>query len=226
MLVLVGTDGNGEEVPINLDLAKQHSEFFDTELKACSDTAKSTICLPKHSAHHFRLFVAFVYTGQIYTIQQDTSTRVEVNLFADLWILGHSLKSSSFKDAVTDAILHRRLMTTRVPMDLHELLADHLQTQTGVGKLLVDIAVAEPVHKVYTKRPLSGNPKYMYFYGEFITALDKVACGMESKRAVMNRSKCEGLCTYHEHDQGSICYRSMFPAISGDPRRAQSSMPR
>jgi hypothetical protein len=143
--------------------------------------------------------------------------------------LGQALESTTFKDAVVDAMVERRIMFNQFHGEAYVILADHLQTQqqtrTGVGKLLVDTAVSARQHEIYSDR-LSATPGCLNFYGEVIKGLDRIRRNVESEQEVLLRAK-KGLdCVYHEHGTDGTCYKKMFPATRGSVRHSQDAMPR
>ena len=123
------------------DLVKQHSQTIATKLKTLADTEDARLHMSECSAFHFKLFVSFIYTGKTYA----TGTKNEWTLLCELWILGQALKSTTLKDAVTDAMIEKRAMTQSLSRNSYVLLVEHLQTkeqtEEGVGKLLVDTVV-------------------------------------------------------------------------------------
>lgn len=214
---------------IHTDLVKRHSQTFVTDLELSSGAEKPELRITEHLAHHFKLFVAFLYTGRVYTITEGlTKTYHEWSALAELWSTGHALGSATFKDAVVDAMLQKRATKSKFSSHTYKLLADHLQTQaqmqTGVGKLLVDIAVSERKHEVYTK--LSPKLECINFYGEVIRVFDQIRRGTESEQAILLRSKEGRDCLYHEHGTNGVCHEKMFPATLEGVRCAQDAMPK
>jgi hypothetical protein len=124
-------------------------------------------------------------------------------------------------------MVHRRAKTNTHKSDTYKILAIHMQTrtqvQTGVGKLLVDIAVSARGHEVYTA--LSPDPHCIASYGEIIVSLDKIRRGVESEQTIVSRTMTGKNCVYHEHGTGGICHKKMFLATSESVRYAQNTMP-
>jgi hypothetical protein len=166
--------------------------------------------ITEHSAYHIKLFAAFLYTGRVYSMQESNDERPqEWRLLIELWLLGHALGSTTFKDAVVDAMVHKRVMTNTQRSDMYKLLAIHLQTpekvKTGVGKLLVDTAVSARNHEIYTQ--LSPKPECINFYGEVIRSLDRIRRGIEVENTIVLRTMQGEHCEYHEHGIDGICHK-------------------
>jgi hypothetical protein len=181
--------------------------------------------MPECSAYHFKFFVSFIYTGKIHTVSNSS----EWHLLCELWILAQALKSTTLKDAVTDAMIERRAMTKDFHMEAYVLLAEHLQTKqqtrTGVGKLVVDTAASCHNHAIYSELR-STNPKCLHFYGEVARVLGRNCCSTESREEVSLRSRTGADCVYHEHSTSEVCYKKMFPATKDSLRQSQDAMPR
>lgn len=194
-------------------------------LEALVNTQDARLRMPEDSAFHFKIFVSFIYTGKIHT----TNNPKEWRLLCELWILGQALKSTTLKDAVTDAMIERRAMTLEFSSHSHITLVEHLQTKeqtrTGVGKLLVDTAVLCHRHSIYTDAR-SNNPACLEFFGEVITGLDRIRRGTESEKEVSLRARTGADCMYHEHGNSHVCYKKMFPPTQGILRLPQDAMPR
>jgi hypothetical protein len=213
---------------IRTDLVKRHSEVFMTKLETDAVTGHPKLRINEHFAQHFKLSIAFLYTGQIYSIPEDESSHLEWRLLADLWSMGHALGSITFKDAVVDGMIQRRVATKGYySSHIYKYLAKHLQTekqvQTGVGKLLVDTALSQSNHEVYTS-PFP-KPECVIFYGEIIRKLNKIHCGSESESQTCSRAMEGKNCVYHEHGSDGVCYNNMFPLTKRSVRFAQNATP-
>ncbi|GAB7329948.1 hypothetical protein MBLNU13_g01650t1 [Cladosporium sp. NU13] len=225
--IVVGADGSEEEFFIYADLAKRHSKVFETNIQLATGPEKSRLRATKHSGELFKIFVWFVYTGRIHTTTKSTNSS-EWRLLSELWVLGQALESTTFKDAVVDAMLERRTMFNEFHDKAYVIMSDHLQTQqqtrAGVGKLLVDTAVSARQHEVYTDR-LSSVPACLHFYGEVIKGLNRIRRRVETEQEVLLRAT-KGLdCVYHEHGASETCHRKMFPVTRGSVRHSQGAMP-
>jgi hypothetical protein len=110
--VVVGPESGEEEFQIHTDLAKRHSEIMETQMDISPAGEKSRLRITEHSAYHIKLFAAFLYTGRVDSIQENNVERPqEWRLLAELWLLGHALGSTTFKDAAVDAMVHKRATT-------------------------------------------------------------------------------------------------------------------
>jgi allantoicase len=225
--IVVGPEGSEAEFLIYTDMAKRHSKVLEANIQLATGPEKSRLRATEHSAEHFKFFVSFIYTGRIHTVTKSTE-RSEWRLLSELWVLGDALESTTFKDAVVDAMLERRAMFNEFHDQAYVIMADHLQTpqqtRMGVGKLLVDTAVSARKHDIYTDK-LSSMPGCLHFYGEVIKGLDRIRRRVESEQEVLLRAT-KGLdCVYHEHGTNEICYRKMFPVTRSSVRHSHNSMP-
>lgn len=222
--IVVGPDGSEAEFLVYADLAKRHSKVIETNIQLAAGPEKSRLRATEYSPEHFKIFVSFIYTGRIHTLNSPREWR----LLSELWVLGHALDSITFKDAVVDAMVERRTALNEFHGEAYVIMADHLQTpqqtRTGVGKLLFDTAVTARHHEIYTDR-LSSVPGCLHFYGEVIKGLDQIRRGEESEEEVLLRAKTGLDCVYHEHGAGEVCHRKMFPATRGSVRHSQAAMP-
>jgi hypothetical protein len=225
--IVVGPEGSEAEFSIYADLAKRHSKVIKTNIQLATGPEKSRLRATEHSPEHFRIFVSFIYTGRIHTVITSTEWS-EWRLLSELWVLGQALDSTTFKDAVVDAMVERRATFNEFHSKAYVIMADHLQTsqqtRTGVGKLLVDTAVSARQHEIYTDE-LSSSPGCLHFYGEVIKGLDRIRRRVESEQEVLLRAT-KGLdCVYHEHGASETCHRRIFPVKRGSVRHSQASMP-
>lgn len=226
--LVVGPEGEEEAFQVHVDLAKQHSEIFAANLENDPGAGKAELRMAEHSAQRFKLFVAFLYTGQVYSgLQSDSNAGSESRLLAELWCLGHALKSTTFKDAAVDAMIQRRAASKKSSNVAYKVVAEHLQTQAdwkiGVGKLLVDTALSAKNHEIYHK--LSPKPECIAFYGEIICGLDRIRRGTDTETEILSRCQEQKTCLYHVHGTRKCCYRKMFPATSEGVRCAQDAIP-
>lgn len=223
--ILVGPEGSEEKFLILGDLAKQHSQTIETKVKALTGTEDATLHMSEYSASNFKIFVSFIYTGKLYTMKDSK----ENLLLGELWILGQALKSTTLRDAVTDAMIEWRttayLIYSDAYIDLAEYLQTKQQTRTGMGKLLVDTAITSHQHRIYTDAR-STKPECLHFFGEVIMGLDRARRGVESENKILSRARTGIDCVYHEHGTSGICYKNMFPVTKDALRKTQEAMPR
>ena len=209
------------------DLAKRHSKVIETNIQLATGPEKHRLRAAEHSPEYFKIFVSFIYTGRIHTTTKST-TLSEWRLLSELWVLGQALESTTFRDAVVDAMVERRTMFNEFHDKAYVIMADHLQTQqqtrAGLGKLLVDTAVSARHHEIYTDK-LSSMPGCLHFYGEVIKGLDRIRRCVESEEEVLLRATKGLECVYHEHGTSKACHRNMFPATRGSVRHSQGAMP-
>ena len=152
----------------------------------------------------------------------------EWRLLSELWVLGQALESTTFRDAVVDAMVERRTALNEFHDKAYVMMAEHLQTpqqtRAGVGKLLADTAVSARKHDIYTDE-LSSVPGCLHFCRESIKGLDRIRRREESEQEVLLRATRGLDCVYHEHGTSEICHRKMFPATRCSMRHSQGAMP-
>jgi hypothetical protein len=226
--ILVGTEGKKEEFLILADLAKQHSQAIATKLETLTDTEDTRVHMPEYAASHFSLFVSFIYTGRLYTCDTTKKNPAEWRFLCELWILGQGLRSTTLKDAVTDAMIGRRAVLKEFSSHSHIALVEYLQTKEqtrrGIGKLLVDTAATCHQHEIYTDAR-STNPGCLQFFGDVLMGVDRIRRGVESEKEVLLRTRNGPDCVYHEHGNSEICYKKMFPATQDSVRQPQHALP-
>lgn len=106
---------------------------------------------------------------------------------------------------------------------MHGKRGPHIHGPTGIGKLLVDIAVLESKHGIFNVRPLSHDS--LLFYGDVMVALEKIRRGTVKEDDIKARFKQEGNCPYHEHGTSELCYKSTCSSTS-DVRRLRKEVPK
>jgi hypothetical protein len=80
---------------------------LETNIQLAMVPEKSKVRATEHSPEHFNIFVSFIYTGRIHTVVKSIKSS-EWRLFSEPWVLGQALESTTFKDAVIDAMVERR----------------------------------------------------------------------------------------------------------------------
>lgn len=217
--IVAGAQGSQKTFLLLTEHFKQHSKHIETKLASISEVeppAARLIHLPEHTAEDFEVFALFVYTGNIYSIDADKAS--EWNCLARLWILGYELESTTFKDAIVDAILNKGASEGHYPDDLHDAVGAYLGQPTAIGKLLVDIRVAH-----YSKRIFTGprNPQCWRFYYNCYNAIGDVRGGNGAWRVQerLQQEQTHATCQYHEHGTTQVCYKQMCPRWSKGARR-------
>jgi len=160
----------------------------------------------------FESFQSFLYAGKI--VLSETVVRPEEDKewdnLADSWILGNSLLSGSFKDAVVDAIVHKLLLEQSVPLDIHRVLYQNSSDSSPIRKLMVDIALHSWDEEDIADVLVDEEPVLQAtFLRDVAVALFMVKHLSEAQQAKSPISAKSG-CFYHEHGADKPCYKTMF----------------
>lgn len=89
---------------VHPDLLKEHSDF----LGGTPDTTGSGVALPEINYNDFHVFVHWLYTKEIDHLElhdeEDADTGSDLELIR-CYVLGETLKTLAFKNAVVDALV-------------------------------------------------------------------------------------------------------------------------
>jgi len=208
--VLVGPRATATRFFVHEDLVSQHSDFFQARLKEGWRRAEERIVrLPAASADAFMEFHSFLYTGKVYSIAEEESSKHKYKgewaRLESCWLLGNALLSTSFKDAVVDSILHRMVSTKSSPVGMCFSLHRHSLAGSPIRRLMIDIAV-EDFSERYLAEKCSDVD--MSFFQDLSVSLLKWKRQPRTARSDDPRRK-EGSCFYHEHGD-KPCYKKMF----------------
>ena len=212
--VLVGLEATATRFFVHADLITQHSDFFQACLKKGWKEAEERIVrlpdLPHNSDAAFEDFHSFLYTGKVYTAEEDLSDRDEWHHLLNAWVLGEVLLSASFKDAVLDAVLHK--MSAHSPTEMFVSAYKYSSRGSAIRRLMVDNAVYN-----WTESALSfshggicesDQAALVLFYQSVAVALLKWKLQPEIAKKADNPTN-QATCFYHEHG-GKPCYKTMF----------------
>lgn len=215
--VWVGRDAAATKFYINADLAMQHSELFSATLtKGSKAVEEQTVRLPdlsENEAAVFESFQSFLSTGKVVSGQYEGNHEEdeEWDRLADSWLLGNSLLSGSFKDAVVDALVYKSTLEQSIPGDIYTDLYENSSDSSPIRKLMVDIAVhawdeEEDFEKVDTDH---NSAVHARFLRDVAVALFRVKHLSEAQQP-KNPLILESGCLYHEHGADKPCYNTMF----------------
>ena len=128
--VIVSKEGASKTFYIHEHLLKRHSDFFTTGLsKPWIEHKEGSVRFPDDSPEYFDIFARFLYDGKIHSTKAGDRAIIcrdeEWLRLAESWILGDKLLSTTFKDAVMDA-LSQKLITLSPPYLPHRLAQDRL----------------------------------------------------------------------------------------------------
>jgi hypothetical protein len=215
---LVGPDATAQKFHIHADLATQHSEFFNAALKHGWKEASERVVrlpdLPGKSANGFENFHSFLYTGKVYSGYDGEVNRPDWDeewlRLTYSWIIGEVLLSTTFQDAVVDAIIQRMTVKQDVPLDMYEGIYLHSSNASPIRKLMVDIVVQKWRAKHISDVDTDDDPAMQAkFLQDVAVALFEVKALSKAERA-KNRITLESGCLYHEHGADKPCYKTMF----------------
>ena len=175
--------------------------------------------LPEQNSESFETFIRFLYTGCIYSSKDGDRTESQGEDFtsrdeewvrlAKLWKLGQSIMSTSFKDAITDALISKLKDGADVPVGMYRGIYPASPQTAGVRKLLVDIAVWGWHPKVLqAQRQKASLKECADFFLDLAVALDKIK--ITGRQGEAPYLKQEDFCGYHDHEaEGKPCYRTI-----------------
>jgi hypothetical protein len=170
--------------------------------------------LPADSAAVFEDFLSFLYTGKVYSIVKGQERKADgaeewVRL-GNAWILGEVLLSTSFKDAVVDAMIHK--ISADECMPTFEILPIYRHSPAGspVRRLMVDIAANHWSESSVTAIDTDGDPAILAeLFQSVIIALMKRALQPRPAKKVKHPLSQESPCFYHDHGI-KPCYKTLF----------------
>lgn len=206
--VHVDTDDGADDFLINRELANRHSEFTTTALKDEWKEGKEGILrLPEASPEAFQLFYDFINYG---TVQFETSECQEEDdwsVVTEAWLLGDFLASTSFKDAVVDAMTDILHETSDPPVSMCQQIFRSTNLPVGMRKLLVDLAVWTWSAETLAKQPV--DPACLDSFRDVaVAAVDKDRKCLGDWDLPYKRDDIG--CRYHDHGSDSPCYKTMF----------------
>jgi hypothetical protein len=216
--VWVGRDTAAKKFYINPDLATQHSEFFKAVLESGSEEAEQQTVrlsnLDDDVAAAFESFQSFLYAGKvvsgIHYDEKNADYDKEWDHLADSWLLGNSLLSTSFKDAVVDAIVHKLTLAQSVPLAMYSGLYRSSSDSAPIRKLMVDIAVHKWDEEDLATVLIDGaGAVQAEFLRDVAVALFK-AKNLPAAQQARSPFSAKSGCLYHEHGPEKPCYKTMF----------------
>lgn len=213
--VLVGEDleDGGSEFFIPKETFVKHSDFAAAALKnGWQESHQQIIKLPTQDPKLFEIFAAFVSTGKIHSseegdIYQDTNNSdrpsdKEWSRLSESWILGDVLQSSSFRDAVADAIIQKSIEQNKWPTGVQYRVYPHSIGSNGIRRLVVDIAAFRWSGEECQTRDADA-VEMAHFFGDACVRL------ADKQRGAKDPFDSPG-CRYHDHGEEKPCYKTMF----------------
>ena len=181
------------------------------------ESKQRTINLVDHDREGFEIFYQFLYTGHIFSSKDGdyqkikdnpthTHTDTEWSRLRDAWVLGGKLMSTSFKDAIVDALISKINTTNRFPTTLHEDIYPKSTKQSRMRKLLVELTIWSWHPGDLTTRIFRVDSAEFFF--DLVVAMASIK---QTDRQGESPYKGEDTCLYHEHEaEGKVCYKTMF----------------
>lgn len=216
--VRVGENEKQRIFDIHENPLSKHSSFFEAALtpERWKEQEDRSVALPEHDVEAFEIWKHFVYSGAVFSQgQDDVSEEYEQGVFdgeydrlTNCWVLGEMLGSTSFKDAITDALVSKKTSEEMHPIDLHETIWPASPRHSGMRQLLLDIAVWE-WEAPHVEKLSEGDQASSEFYFCLAQAFF-VAKGKDLLEG-MPPYNDEDTCQYHDHvAEGKPCYKTMF----------------
>lgn len=220
----VGPPDNNRTFDVDVDPILIHSRFFARMLAGPWLESQTRATLPDDDPDVFSLFARFIYTGKICSSQSndvqvypDGSRRdLEWPRLARAWILGDKLQSTSFKDAVTDAICENMAREKKWPTTLHQVIYPNTTSAArGIRRLCVEIAVSK--WEARTLRATLKDEEWGAFFWDVAVRL----MGMREKEKTGKVDFEDAGCRYHAHvAEGTDCWRKVVFGLAADAPRA------
>ena len=172
--------------------------------------------MPHDDPDAFEIFFCFIYTGRIFCTWDDdfqvsnkfpgaNGTDVEWQRLQNAWLIGDKLRSTSFKDAIVDAMIPKVMDTGASPVEMHQHLYPKSSAASPIRKLLVDIAICGwSGDTMQTRKQISASTTFFF---DVAVAMDKIKVSGRQKEAPYSK---ENTCSYHEHGEHNPCYKTMF----------------
>lgn len=196
------------------DLLSRHSEFFKAALTRgkWKEQQDRLVSLPEHNVEAFNIFQHFLYTGSIFSAREGDVTKTdtlrdrEYSRFERCWKLGEQLMSTTFKDAITDALIAKVVSEDSYPAELYDSVYSALSSTSAIRKLFVDIAVWGWSHETVCALR-DAESKHVDFLCDVAIKLHWYKTWGSSEAPYLS----EDTCIYHEHvAENKPCYKTMF----------------
>lgn len=221
--ITVDDEDEPKKFSVHSELLSQHSNFFKQAIGP--DRAKTgqhhIIESPNDDQEAVQAFVRFTYTGGVYLAAENEGqeggegedaaatpdTDDEFTRISACWEFGDDIGSTSFKDAVTDTLLSKVAEGNFHPTFIHRSIYAASQPNSGIRRLLVDIAV-----HMWKDTDLTGHEEVgecPEFYHDVLQAL------LRNRDTVVDWPPAlhggEDTCAYHDHvADRTPCYKAMF----------------
>lgn len=206
--VIVGKGDSATTFYVHEDVAKAHSDFFAAALRnGWKESEERVVRLPEETAERFRVFAKFLYTGKIFSRKEGDKPSAkedwEWDRLSGCWRLGDKLGSTSFQDAIVDAINHKIESTKSCPTQLHQGAYRDTATSNSLRRLAVDIAV-------WNWEAMIAEAKQGPWDTFFLDLAVRLH-GLDDSERNATAPFLGDTCKYHEHVAAKKpCYKTMF----------------
>ena len=210
--IVVGIGPDAKSFYLDEGLATFHSRFFAAALRnGWKEAADHQVKLKDERSEIFEIFARFLYTGKVYSCKEGDSVEKgkdqECPRLRNCWFAGDRLDSTSFKDAVIDAMCEKIRTENKIPMRLHPEAYTATTTANPFRRLTVDIAIW---NWVGFKRTGVIPPGCDEFWRDLATRRMELKDSQVVGEAPYRQISCD----YHEHTvHGTACYKTMFNDI-------------
>ncbi|KAK5683434.1 hypothetical protein LTS10_004966 [Elasticomyces elasticus] len=209
--VHVGTGTYMRRFDIYEDLLVRHSEFFRAALKpeTWKEGQEGSVFLPEDRAMYFEIFFHFLNSGRVFSEKDDYNAAAKLDYewfrLINCWALGQKLLSTTFMDAVVDAITTKMVDDNKWCSDLYREAYTKSTPSPTLRNLLADIVVYKYTPTSWeTSADLVKFPEHLL---DALKAMDKIK--MTGRNAMLPWANND--CTYHEHvADGTPCYKTLF----------------
>lgn len=204
-----------------------HSSYFNEVLSYGIDDDSDNeqiVILPDVPVQTFTIFANFIRFGNILSSQpNDFEVRSlperryhfdkEWLRLAGAWHLGDRLRSTTFQDAVVDALALKVNRDQSWPIDLYKsFYTTELPRVCGIKRLLVDLALCLWDEETLQLEELEeSGERFHEFFEDLVDRREEME--RIAERGLKIETKCLDLgCEYHDHGE-EVCYRETLPDL-------------
>lgn len=217
----VGLEDGIERFIVRKELATRHSEFIKKALDPANgwkEARENIMRFPEEPPEAFQVFVTFLDTGVIHLEHSKSATDVvardddpdadkEWHKVAQAWLLGDRLRSTTFKDAFVDKMIHILQTTAEIPKSMFQRIFAESIGRSGMRDLLVDMAAYHLFAADLEEQP--DDDVYAGYWKQVAIAY-RHRITNPSMGAPYDQKDLG--CRYHDHEKDSskLCYKGMF----------------
>ena len=209
--VRVGAEPKHTDFSVHENLIRLSSPFFEAALsRDWKESQEKIVKLPGCNAHAFRIYVQWLYTGQLHTKLQFNHTspndgQWEWANLVKAYLLGDYLQDIDFKDTIMDAMIDWANEATRECSDAPPHSSVEVYQHTRDGSPLRKVTLDFTTWRLTNNFPVSMN-EYQ-FPSDFLTAVvtsltERIRTGKVVRPNFMDKKYCY----YHCHGDRA-CYK-------------------